>query len=135
MNAIVLLKNLNDNHYEETIVKDIDADVTLLSGEKSHTEYHMSDLDIELIKEYAEINEKLYKKYSLYDSELLDFVGMCDEIKINTEFEFLDYFKKKNESFNFNKLLLLSTSKILMIFRNVITRNATDNNDPHKRAA
>ena len=48
------------------IVKDTDADVTLLNGDNSHTEYHMSDLDIELIKEYGRLFEMYVEKLSGY---------------------------------------------------------------------
>lgn len=56
---------------------------------------------IELINDYAKINDDLLLKYSLYDNDITNFVQMIDDIKCNTDFEFLDNFKDNNSFKNF----------------------------------
>lgn len=67
------------------------------SNQKESEEYNTI---IELIKELAHENETIYKSYSLYDDDILNFVDLIDEVVSNTDFEFLNYFRKDNESYN-----------------------------------
>ena len=60
---------------------------------KGNNDYNLT---IEMIKDYVNKNDELYKKHSINDDDIFNFSDMIDDVKANTNFEFIDNFDKRN---------------------------------------